>query len=236
MRIGQVFRYTVVVALFALVVDVFAWLQFTYILRIESEPRYFLIPSLVGTVFGSILVLYRHYYLLARERIYYERIAKVDSLTGAMSRYACDLILDHESKRCERGSKPFSLVMFDIDDFKSVNDRFGHLEGDRILKALCFCILEQLRDADTLCRWGGEEFIAIIPETSEKEVLQLGERLRHAVASYDFGIDMPVTISIGIVTAPPRCRDIGTLIAQADNALYEAKQNGKNRIVVAQTR
>jgi diguanylate cyclase (GGDEF)-like protein len=231
MRIAKIIGYTFTVALFAAFVDLFAWLQLTYILHIDLHLRYFIVPSVVGSVFGTILVLYRHYYQLAQERAYYEKIAKVDTLTGTMSRYACDLILEHESKRHGRNGKPFSLAMFDIDDFKSINDRFGHQEGDRVLKTLCLCVLEHLRDADTLCRWGGEEFIMILPETTAAEIAEVTERIRNAVATHDFGLDATVTISIGVITSSTRSHDVEALIYKADNALYRAKNGGKNRVV-----
>jgi diguanylate cyclase (GGDEF)-like protein len=229
----QFLTYTLIVGGFALLVNTAALIQFIFIMNVPMKPLYFIIPSIVGIIFGSLLVLYRHYYLLAEERKMYEQIAKTDTLTGTMSRYACELILTHESKRCQRTSNPFSVALLDLDDFKSINDRFGHPTGDRVLKSFSQLISQELREMDTLCRWGGEEFIIILPETDGNRAVNIVERLRHCVTSYDFDLGESVTVSIGVASSSA-CVDVKLLIAQADEALYEAKAAGKNCVLLHQ--
>lgn len=233
MNAKQIILYTVTVGIFIAVIDGAAFIQVVYIMKMPPDPAYFMIPTLVGVIFGTLLVLYRHYYVLAKERVYFEKIARTDALTGVMNRYSCELILDHESRRCQREQKPFSIILFDIDDFKRVNDTYGHLTGDRILVELCQCISKELRDMDRLCRWGGEEFIIILPETSGNGLLNLAERLRGSVLAYDFGLSEQLTVSQGAVSSTPQCHDTLKLIEKADKALYKAKNSGKNTVIYA---
>jgi diguanylate cyclase len=227
------FLYTLIVGLFALGVDLLAYVQFHYVIQIPTALHFYLVPSLVGTIFGTILVLNRHYYMLAREKEHFERLAKTDPLTGSMNRYAAQLILEHEMKRCHRSNAPFSVLMIDVDNFKRVNDHFGHQEGDRILQELCDCMQKELREMDTLCRWGGEEFLIIAPGTSGEGLRHLAERIRESVSHYDFGLNRSVTVSIGAAEGCAACEQIHALIAAADEALYRAKGAGKNTIATA---
>lgn len=230
MTISQFITHTLIVGLFVGVVDLFAFLQFRFMLRIPVELRYFIVPTLLGIILGTLFFLFRHYYLQAKEKELYERIAKTDLLTGALSRYSFTMLYRNEFERYKRTHRPFALLMLDIDDFKQINDRYGHNVGDCVLREMCNCIRHELRSIDQLCRWGGEEFVIILPETPKKEIATIAERIRKEVASYDFRLDRPVTISIGgIEINDENGWNSDTFLKKVDEALYTSKREGKNR-------
>ncbi len=226
----QFVRYTVVVIFFVAIVDSFAYVQFRYILKLVLEPYFFLIPSLLGIIFGTLFFLFRHYYLQAKEKQLYEKVAKTDLLTGSLSRYAFDALYQNEIDRYKRTRRPFSLLMLDVDNFKKVNDRFGHHAGDCVLREMCGAIRHELRSIDLLCRWGGEEFIILLPETPREEIATIAERIRRRVETYNFRLGHPVTISLGgIEVNDEKGWESDTFLKKVDEALYASKRGGKNR-------
>ncbi len=150
-----------------------------------------------------------------------------DGLTSAGNRKYFYEKLSQEIKRSERTRTPVSLVFIDIDNFKSVNDTFGHVQGDKVLVQMVGIIKEYIRDADSLSRWGGEEFAIILPDTRSEEAYIIAERLRDVIASFDFGCR--ATISAGI-TSETGIIDIDKFVSMADDALYRAKVR-KNLVV-----
>jgi diguanylate cyclase (GGDEF)-like protein len=165
-----------------------------------------------------------------------ERQALVDGLTGLANRRQCEEILASELARLERFGGPLAIVVVDLDWFKDVNDRFGHPSGDAVLRELALLLQETVRDVDLAGRWGGEEFMVILPGTDLAGGAQVAERIRVALAgrivlSTD-GTPIPVTASFGVAAAPP-ASTAAELFSAADAALYEAKRNGKNRVEVA---
>ncbi|MDT0500495.1 MULTISPECIES: diguanylate cyclase [unclassified Halomonas] len=159
-----------------------------------------------------------------------ERQATRDHLTGAFNRRAFDATLCHALEQAERDQAPFSLLLFDIDHFKQVNDRHGHDVGDAILKRLAERVARTLRATDILCRWGGEEFTILLQDTPLKGAASFAERLRQRVAEARLN-GLAVTISTGIAEYRPG-DDTGSMLARADDALYRAKQAGRNCIRV----
>ncbi len=161
--------------------------------------------------------------------------ARTDSLTGLNNRGEFQRRLKEEEERSRRYNRSFSLLMLDIDHFKTVNDSYGHQAGDEVLRALAARLREQNRPADHAARYGGEEFVVILPETTNEGALALAERLRAAVADTAVpvteGRTIPVTISIGVATFPADAGSGTALIAAADAALYVAKQGGRNRVI-----
>lgn len=158
------------------------------------------------------------------------RVAHTDWLTGVANRLSVGTTLEAEVERSHRYGRPLSLIMFDLDHFKAVNDRYGHEAGDEVLKALARTVTTELRDADTLGRWGGEEFLIVVPETRLIGATALAEKLREAVA----GMSVPgvplVTASFGV--AELASGDSAKLLARrADEAMYQAKQTGRDRVV-----
>jgi diguanylate cyclase (GGDEF)-like protein len=175
---------------------------------------------------------------LENARLYAEqqRLAVTDGLTGIANRRHFDQALRRELHRSGRFQRPTGLVMLDIDDFKQYNDTHGHLAGDELLRALAVTLAQSLRAADTIARFGGEEFAVILPETDLEAARLAAERLRLLIEHLPLrpaGSDArPVTISLGVGCAPDHGRNPTDLIHAADVAMYQAKARGKNQSVV----
>lgn len=161
-----------------------------------------------------------------------ERLATTDKLTGAYNRRKFDEILNQEIKRALRLFTPLSVILFDIDHFKDVNDLFGHITGDRVLADVAQVVKNSIRCSDTLTRWGGEEFLVLCPGNNLAQSLEMAERLRVIIEQTSFPIANGITISLGVSEfqtgdTPDR------FIMRADNALYHAKNNGRNCVGLA---
>ena len=163
-----------------------------------------------------------------------QELARTDALTGLNNRGEFQRQLKEEEERSRRYNRSFSLLILDIDHFKTVNDSYGHQAGDEVLRALAARLREQNRPVDHAARYGGDELVVILPETTNDGALALAERLRTAVADTAIpiteGRTISVTISIGVATFPADAGSETALIAAADKALYAAKQGGRNRI------
>lgn len=166
---------------------------------------------------------------LARANENLRELAITDSLTGVMNRHRIEQVVKTYLFNAERYGHSFSLVFFDIDHFKEVNDTYGHNEGDRILKTLVDNLVCILREGDHLGRWGGEEFMVVAP-TGLTGASGLAERLRAKIEATDFGLRAPVTVSLG-VTEWISGDSLDDLLIRADNAMYRAKKAGRNQVV-----
>jgi len=160
---------------------------------------------------------------------------KRDHLTSMFNRVGIEEMLEREFARYLRSQEPFSLLMIDVDHFKNVNDSYGHLTGDEVLKQLSARIASMLRLEDVLGRFGGEEFLVIASRCGMKEAAILGERIRAKVAESPIVQVIVVSVSIGISSPELGPRDTTALVHEADKALYRAKQRGRNRIELAST-
>ena len=156
-------------------------------------------------------------------------LSTVDALTGLKNHRAFQEQLGVELERALRHGRPLSLLLMDIDRFKSYNDTYGHPNGDKVLKMMSGLLKENARSTDIPVRFGGEEFAVILTETDMMGSVVLGERLRQSIAGAD-GLQRPVTASIGIATLTPGMHGVTELIAQADRALCAAKGEGRNRV------
>ncbi|GGJ82554.1 hypothetical protein GCM10009304_05670 [Pseudomonas matsuisoli] len=161
-----------------------------------------------------------------------EKSANIDSLTGLHNRRWLQHTFERESTRCAFDEAPLCLLMFDVDHFKAYNDTHGHLAGDYALSMVANTLRNQLRPKDSMARFGGEEFVILLPDLGLNEARDIGERLRHTLESvatfYSPQGALPgVTISIGVAQMAPR-DTLESLIARADQALYQAKQAGRN--------
>ncbi len=165
------------------------------------------------------------------EEIY--RMTIVDGLTQAHNkRYLFDA-LEREVVRARRHGRDLGLLMFDIDHFKQVNDEYGHLAGDAVLKDLVRVVKERIRRDEVLARYGGEEFAIILPETKLEGALALAESIRARIAEARFSFQgqvIPISVSIGIAIFDERDRNAADLIQRADERLYQAKRGGRNRV------
>lgn len=175
---------------------------------------------------------------LEQSRKLLEEQATHDSLTGLLNRRALETRMLDEVNRVNRYGYPLSVLMVDIDYFKNINDTFGHLEGDCVLCALANLLTETLRNTDIVARYGGEEFVVLLPMTAHQDALALAERLCQQVAANDFTLDSGVvvhlTISIGLASAPLGGNSRSDMLLDAaDQAMYAAKQAGRNQVQVA---
>lgn len=162
-----------------------------------------------------------------------ERLAMVDPLTGLFNRRYMDVILRKELTRCERYGKEFSIALLDIDNFKTINDTKGHQFGDEVLRNLADLIRDSVREEDMVCRYGGEEFLIILPETDSEGAVILANRIRNALKADVFFQLHAITFSAGTASWPLSAQTLENLILAADTSLYQAKFSGKDRIVSA---
>jgi diguanylate cyclase (GGDEF)-like protein len=162
-----------------------------------------------------------------------ERLAGRDDLTGVMNRRAIMATVSEERERMRRTGATFAVALYDIDFFKSVNDERGHLVGDEVLRRFCAAAGEAIRTTDRLGRFGGEEFLVLMPATDTPEAAHAAaERVRDAVARVDWnGVDagLEVTVSAGVAVATAE-DTVEALLGRADMALYAAKHDGRNRV------
>jgi diguanylate cyclase (GGDEF)-like protein len=172
----------------------------------------------------------------ARLHAIVERQALVDGLTGLANRRQSDDALVHEISRAGRFGSPLALVFADLDDFKGVNDAYGHPVGDAVLREFADVLRKTVRESDLAGRWGGEEFVLLLPGTDAEGGIQLAERVRYALAERTIlapdGTALRVTASFGVAAYPPAPGE-PELVAAADEALYRAKREGKNRVEAA---
>lgn len=166
-----------------------------------------------------------------------ERLATTDSLTGALNRRSFMEAGDAELRRARRYGAPLSLVLMDVDHFKQVNDRFGHAAGDEVLRRLVPVIQAALREHDLVCRYGGEEFAVLFPETDQAGAAVIAERLRSVVAALEVVTEagtISPTISIGGTQIDVDNDSLEFALSQADAALYHSKETGRNRVTFAE--
>ena len=160
-----------------------------------------------------------------------------DGLTGIYQRRYLDLRLKEEMHSAMRYQHPLSLMMLDVDHFKQVNDRFGHSTGDEVLKKLASIMIQGTRLSDVVGRYGGEEFMIIVPHINQRDVEIVAERIRRSIANCDInGIRVTVSIGIAHFDGRPDKVEYDRLLEMADGALYEAKETGRNKIVVRRPR
>nr|WP_246261712.1 diguanylate cyclase [Thiomicrorhabdus cannonii] len=202
----------------------------------NGVPQIFLIK--VKTMMGLSERLYNVLMQDITQIEHYEqelkKLSVTDELTGAGNRLACNQAMEKEINRSRRYLSTFSVILYDLDFFKKINDTFGHDVGDTVLVEVTAAVRAALRDTDVLCRYGGEEFLVILPQTPIAEALQTAERLRSAVESLSREqVPVPLTSSFGV--AELTRWDTGfTLLKRVDRALYQAKEQGRNRVEMAE--
>jgi len=179
---------------------------------------------LVSSILAMVLVYYKKKQDIIRER------ATHDALTHLYNRYAINDILRHRLKEYYRYEKTCSIIFFDIDFFKKINDTYGHDMGDFVLQNIAKIVSSQIRSSDVFGRWGGEEFIIVLPETSLMQAVNVAEKLRKTIEKEAFGIVKKVTCSFG-VTVVKESDTMTTLLKRVDKNLYIAKENGRNQVI-----
>ncbi|MEI7036281.1 GGDEF domain-containing protein [Fulvimonas yonginensis] len=203
----------------------------TGIVQPDTVNYLYVLLSGMQPLFLSIGFLLLYSEVLQREM---HLLARVDPLTGVKNRLALSEAATQMLAHAARMGRPLGVLMIDADHFKSVNDRFGHGGGDKVLLALVESIRRTLRAGNVIGRIGGEEFVVLAPDSSQEQVMVLAERIRATVETTPLAIDghmLQLTVSIGAAAALPGERDVTGLLRRADAALYAAKRAGRNRVM-----
>ncbi|WAJ70445.1 sensor domain-containing diguanylate cyclase [Catenovulum adriaticum] len=192
-----------------------------------------LMINVVVSIVISIIVLVASYYTLAAYQRRLEYMATTDRLSGAFNRHSFDILFEQHLRLAERKNKPFSGILLDIDYFKAINDKYGHVVGDEVIKQLVGILRQQLRESDMLCRWGGEEFLILLPECQIAAAVDIAEQTRKMIQGFEFSQEIKLTASFGVaefnIDEHPSCQE--KWISDMDKALYQAKANGRNTVV-----
>jgi len=188
-------------------------------------------PSLAMANFLLVVLFYR--LIMRRQDLErrLENLAMTDPLTGLANRRALETALESAVSRAKRHSSDLSVIFMDVDHFKQFNDRFGHKAGDEVLRAVARVVQSSVRVEDVAGRYGGEEFLVVLPETGEAGSVTTAERIRAGVRALDLPLP-PVTISLGVATLGAQSSNVAALVAQADEALYVSKQSGRDRVTL----
>lgn len=192
----------------------------TYVFRVQASRLLHSAPRRFSVIFTEITREWEHEQEL-------ERISLTDPLTGIYNRRFFDAFFDEELVRSKRYGTPLSLILFDIDFFKQVNDRLGHEAGDDVLQRVALFVQMQIREIDRFCRVGGEEFAIVLPNTAAANAVQFAERLRRGIERNFAGIHEGLTISFGVHQCGPE-EDAKSAYGAVDDALYAAKDDGRN--------
>jgi len=197
----------------------------------------YILTNVLGFVLSVRMYSYRRYQFVARmeekkAKEAMEQLAIRDDLTGVLNRRKFYEIAESEFSRYQRYKHPFSLILMDLDYFKKINDRYGHLAGDEVLIKFAQGVDGMKRINDVFARWGGEEFVLLLPETPAREAYIFAQRIREEVSMRDFpvtGETVRITTSMGIAQANEDA-SLDGLVKRADDALYKAKEGGRDRI------
>ena len=186
----------------------------------------------VAEVLALLWLIFRHYEGSRRHAFEeLERLSTTDKLTGIHNRAKLDYVLDQQLAIHRRTELPLAVLLLDIDWFKKINDRFGHLEGDSVLCKVATLLNGAIRKTDYFGRWGGEEFMLICPNTNQQQGYHLAEKLRMLVANHTWPAGQHITISIGMIEVQPEMANV-QVIQNVDQALYAAKNSGRNCVKV----
>lgn len=196
-----------------------------------TQRRIFGVNLAIGAIV-TLAVLGLMLMFVSRYQRRIEKMATTDHLTGLSNRQGLALLFDHAMKQVTRYGEPMSVVLFDLDHFKGINDTHGHLTGDRVIAWVADTVKQTLRESDVLSRWGGEEFLIVMMPCDLAQALQVGEKIRAAIEASAYrenDFSLALTISVGVAQYQ-RGESIDALLARADRALYSAKQLGRNRV------
>lgn len=222
--------------LFLLPLVVFAGVAASLGLSLTATgPLFFdpLMMMIIGMIVTEALRRILTSEFLARQQL--KEMASTDQLTGLLNRRAMLPLMNHELRRAQRTTAPFSVILGDLDRFKKVNDTWGHDAGDLVLKETAQRLSDSLRHQDALCRWGGEELLVLLPDTDSEGACRVAEKLREAMAASPITSgdnQIHQTISLGVACFQ-NDGEVDSIVSRADDALYQAKSNGRNRVEVA---
>ncbi|MGA2553983.1 MAG: GGDEF domain-containing protein [Smithella sp.] len=189
-------------------------------------------PSSIKDTFKIISKQFKEYKKIVDDNArILEKFATTDNLTGALNRTKFNVIIEREIEMVKRYDQLLSMIIFDIDHFKKINDRYGHAVGDSVLRTIADIVRENTRKTDYFIRWGGEEFMILSSETNLDKERKLAEKIRQVIENKEFENAGRITVSLGVT----ECKNIDTVnnfIKRADDALYKAKKIGRNRVEV----
>lgn len=198
----------------------------------EKEVK---VCQIISSMAATALKNAQLFNLIKEEKVLLEKMAVTDDLTRLYNHRFFIKRLNEEYKRAKRYDTPLSCAMIDIDDFKKINDTYGHQSGDIILHEIASVIKNSVRETDVVARYGGEEFAVILPHTDHEDAFNLANRIRNAVKGFrsdNLREDVSITVSIGVSTYPHSgVEDVDGLIRKADDGLYKAKYSGKDMVI-----
>jgi diguanylate cyclase (GGDEF)-like protein len=203
----------------------FCWFYFTYLKTVRFYSK---------KEADNVLTLNKlngEKHILKQKLNIMENLISTDSLTGLWNKSYCFSRLEQELRRTKRNKGTFSVLMIDIDNFKTINDTYGHLQGDDYLTAFAELLKKSVRISDIISRYGGDEFVTILPDTTTEGAQKVAEKLMKKAQTIKFFSEHEFTISIGICSRCETFKDYAEIIKCADYALYKGKRGGKNRSV-----
>ena len=171
---------------------------------------------------------------LQKGRSMFKELAETDDMTHLLNKRSFLPLYRHATEQAMRNSEALTVMMIDADNLKEINEQYGHQAGDKLIVTVARAISDSLRASDIVCRYGGDEFVAVLPKVQPAKAWELGERLRKAVANTSFdasGKRISATVSVGIATFPDQVSDITQLLEKADESLYLSKRSGRNRVM-----
>lgn len=198
-----------------------------YILTNQLVHCIFLALFFGGLNYFIVVDFYSRNVKLNQKNTFLENQVYKDALTGLLSRQSYEMEIESLSWDCD---EQYSVVFVDVDDFKLINDKFGHDVGDRVLQMISTCILSNIRLDDQAYRYGGEEILILLKNCSKDKAYQLSEKIRFTISKIDMELNSSVTISMGVSSFPDEGSSIQQVIKQADKALMIAKKSGKNQV------
>lgn len=200
---------------------------YTFAARIGTEIAPLILVAYITTMLSADI---------RRALVQIKSLSETDDLTGVLNRRAVTAMADRLLKQASRYGRPFGVLMIDSDSLKTVNDTYGHEVGNELLKLTVHCVRDELRDADIIARYGGDEYLVLLPETPCSGAAGVARRVRDRIQStplHHDGRTIPVTASIGVACFPDHGPDFGTVLKRADDAMYASKKKGKNRYTLS---
>lgn len=195
----------------------------------QALSRTLKVNILLALIVTAIILTIAHFAFNNYQRRL-ESMATTDKLSGAFNRTSFDIKIAEQIAKYQKQQLPFTLILLDIDHFKAINDKFGHIEGDKVIQGIARVCQESCRENDSVCRWGGEEFLILLPDTKTDEALTIARRIQKALSNASF--IRPITASLGVAEYR-KDESLENYLVRLDEAMYSAKNNGRNRVEIA---